>query len=170
MPPHPSEEHTRYRSISASGEARQHNGNVYNSNSYHYTLRQRRSDETLGEDQRGAVLLKAAAEGQTPRVKRLLTLGADIDYADEDQGQTALHHAVLSGFEDVVGVLLEGGADVNAQSYSDITALHLAALKGRATVTKLLLTYRASVHVLGSWAGYHCIALFSTVMSRSAQH
>lgn len=119
--PLPTNGPSHYRNISADGSARQHVGNVYNQNSYHYTLRQRRSDETLREDQRSGVLLKAAAEGQTPRIKRLLKLGADTDYADESSGYTALHHAVLSGFEDVVEGLLEAGADVNAQSHSNFT-------------------------------------------------
>lgn len=140
---------TNYRDISASGQARQHNGNLYNNNSYHYSLRERRSDETLRDDQRSKVLLKAAAEGQTPRVKRLLVLRADIDFADRDDGYTGFHHAVLSGFEDVVAALLEAGADIKAQSTSHSAPIHLAALKRRSNITDLLLRYRAVIHAPG---------------------
>ena len=60
------------------------------------------------------MLLKAAAEGQTVRVNRLLRLGVNVDFCDED-GMTALHHAVLSGFEDTVQTLLDVGRAVNAE-------------------------------------------------------
>lgn len=51
---------------SASGQARQQVGNNYNNTTYNYTLRKRRSDETLREDARNIALLRAAAEGQRP--------------------------------------------------------------------------------------------------------
>ena len=63
----------------------------------------------------------------------LLHLGADLDYFDDD-GFTALHHAVLSGFEDVVDILLNAGADVNAATWDYGTPLHLAAMKARSNV------------------------------------
>ena len=94
------------------------------------------------------MLLKAAAEGQKPRVNYLINrLGVDIDHSDE-LGYTALHHAALSGFEDIVETLLEAGIDVNAQSVQFGTPLHLAAAKSRTAVVDLLIRYRADVNVL----------------------
>lgn len=147
----------KFSELSASGQARQHNGNVYNNTSYSYTVRKRKSDDTLRENERNRAFLTAAAEGQRPRVSYLLKRGVDLDHSDDD-GFTALHHACLSGFEDVVEVLLEAGADVNAQSFDLGTPLCLAALRGRENVVKLLLNYRASVHKAGLWAGtpLHC--------------
>ncbi|KAF7189594.1 Ankyrin repeat domain-containing protein 2 [Pseudocercospora fuligena] len=123
----------------------------------HYNIRQRRSDETLREDGRHRALINAASEGQTPRVKHLLHLGAEIDHADE-YGLTALHHAALSGFHDTVCALLEAGADVNADSLECGTPLHLAALKGRSHVVRLLLDARADVSRRSRMVGtpLHC--------------
>lgn len=92
-----------------------------------------------------------------PRVRYLLHLGVELDHSDDD-GFTALHHAVLSGFEDVVDVLREAGADVNAQSLDCGTPLHLAAVKARRDVVRLLLRSRANVKALSRQMGsaLHC--------------
>jgi hypothetical protein len=55
----------QYTDISADGQARQHNGNVYNTNTNNYTIRQRRSDDTMRESDLNKRFSKAAAEGQT---------------------------------------------------------------------------------------------------------
>lgn len=149
---------------SASGEARQYIGNVTNNTSYSYTLRKRRSDDTLRENERSQILLIAAAEGQRPRLNYLLTRGVNLDWSD-NQGFTGLHHASLSGFEDVVQILLEAGADVNAQSLDFGTPLCLAALRGRENVVKLLLDYRANLSKAGLWVGtpLHCACFVGSV-------
>jgi ankyrin repeat protein len=108
---------------------------------YNYTLRARRSDETLREDDRNGLLLRAAAQGQLPRIKNLLRLGADVDFADET-GFTALHHAVSSGFEDCVKELIDNGADINSLTNCGV-ALNIAAGKRRVHVVEILLRARA---------------------------
>lgn len=125
---------------------------------YKYTIQKRRSDETLREDQRNKQLLKAAAAGHTPRVRYLLELGVDRDFSDEEAGFTALHHAALSGFEDTVELLLNEGADVEAQSLVRGTPMHLAALKGRVNILKLLLSFRAEPNATSASVGrpLHC--------------
>jgi ankyrin repeat protein len=70
----------------------------------------------LNNQDRNKALLKASAEAQTDRVRKLIRDGADVDVSDEDYGFTALHHAVLSGFEDTVEELIVTGADINAVS------------------------------------------------------
>ncbi|USW53303.1 Putative ankyrin repeat-containing domain superfamily [Septoria linicola] len=138
----------------ARDNSRQHNGNVYNHNTNHYTIRQRRSDETLREDGRNRELLRAAAEGQTRRVEYLIQAGADRDYSDDRDGFTALHHAALSGFEDTVEVLVSTyGLDVNAPSLEHGTPLCLAALKARVNIVRLLLDARANVNAQGGSLG-----------------
>ncbi|KAI5358295.1 putative ankyrin repeat-containing domain superfamily [Septoria linicola] len=138
----------------ARDNSRQHNGNVYNHNTNHYTIRQRRSDETLREDGRNRELLRAAAEGQTRRVEYLIQAGADRDYSDDRDGFTALHHAALSGFEDTVEVLVSTyGLDVNAPSLEHGTPLCLAALKARVNFVRLLLDARANVNAQGRSLG-----------------
>ena len=141
-----------YAGQSAGGDARQHNGNVYNNNTYNYTQSQRRADGNLFDAQRSNALLDAAASGQTSRVKYLLESGADIDHKDKDE-MTALHHAVLSGFEDCVQVLLDAHADVNASGHECGTPLCLAVGKRRARVARLLLEYRANGEAPGGCFG-----------------
>jgi ankyrin repeat protein len=101
----------------------------------------RRSDETLREDQRNLLLLRAAAEGQLPRMQHLLRLGIEIDFSDGD-GFAALHHAVLSGFEDCVKELINWGLDVNAMTQHGVP-LNLAAQKERVHVISILVAARA---------------------------
>ena len=148
----PHDHSNNYTNISAAGEARQHNGNVYNNKTNYYTIRQRRSDETLREGALNKTFLRAAAEGQTRRVEVLLERGADPDHTDEDD-LTALHHACFSGFEDTVEVLLGMGFDVNAHSKLYGNPLCLAALKGRRNVVEILLSARANIEGHGGELG-----------------
>jgi ankyrin repeat protein len=59
------------------------------------------------------LLLQAAEAGDLPRVKALLTGGADCN-ARNANGATALMLAAHAGRLDVVRVLIDAGADVNA--------------------------------------------------------
>lgn len=57
-------------------------------------------------------------------IERLLALGADASSQDED-GQSALHYAVLTGSIEIVRCLLELGSLVNQQDSLGRTPLHL---------------------------------------------
>ena len=111
---------------------------------HYYPIRQRRSDDKLREGERNLALLKAAAEGQTVRIRKLLSDGVDIDFREKADGPTVLHNAVLSGFEDVVDELIAAGADVNAVCSDYGTPICLAALKARRNIFEVLLSHRAS--------------------------
>lgn len=76
------------------------------------------------------------------RLRYLIRLGAEIDHSD-DQGLTALHHAVLSGFEDCVKELVKVGTDLNAVTAFEETPLNLAAQKKREHIVRILLKARA---------------------------
>jgi ankyrin repeat protein len=77
----------------------------------------------------------------------LIRDGADVDFVDMSDGFTALHHAVLSGFEDTVEELIVAGADINAVSLLSFSPLSLAALKARSNIVEQLLSRRASILV-----------------------
>ena len=147
--------------FSAADHARQHVGNNYSTSNYHYTVRKRKSDDTLHDNQRDQAFLDSAADGQLQRLKHLYRLGVDIDYVDKD-GLTALHHAALSGFQDVVEYLWDIGCNVNAHSVNHGTPLCLAALKGRERIVKLLVDdrRRAKIQLKGAMNGspLHCAA------------
>ena len=105
------------------------------------TIRYRQSRDSR------SLLEIAAAKGYADIVRRLLEGGAPVDMRAPYQ-ETALHGAALYGQLDVVRVLLEWGADVNAQDKQ--TALHAAAIHGDEEVVRILLQAGASPDALTS--------------------
>ena len=91
-------------------------------------------DISSDQDLSGSVFI-----GNLAAVKQALTDGADPDAMDPQSGSTMLSIAALMGHTEIVALLLEHGADVNAKSRDGGTALHAAAFLGRAEATKLLL-------------------------------
>lgn len=179
-----------FQGQTASGNSRMHVGHHYNSEfttasaiSYHihlfvvdnytnknyYSLRQRRSDETLRESQRDDALLTTASHGHTPRVAYLLRLGADVDHSD-DRGFTALHFAALTGFQDTMDALSQGGANIEAQSLDLGTSLHLAAWKGHGGSVRFLQGSRANVNAGSKFLGrpLHCASFSGSLESTKA--
>ena len=62
-------------------------------------------------------------------VSHLLDNGSDVNKEDEE-GITALHHAVSKNNDMMVNALLENGADINKQNKEGKTALFQAVEKG----------------------------------------
>jgi ankyrin repeat protein len=96
------------------------------------------------ESIRGQKLLHAAAAaGMSDAVRFLVELGVtpDLpgpDYFGGEGAQTALVYAVMEGHRAVVEVLLQAGADVNADQGGNMLALHLAAMCGNLEIIQLL--------------------------------
>jgi ankyrin repeat protein len=77
----------------------------------------------------------------------LLRWGANVDLRNA-QGATALHDAALAGKLDVVQLLVEKGANVNAKdNESGATPLHHAASWGRTEVVTFLLENGADASI-----------------------
>jgi ankyrin repeat protein len=77
---------------------------------------------------------------------------------DNDGGWTRLHRVAYNGHEAVVRLLVENGADIEAQDADEGTALHWAAKNGHKTVVQLLLENRAETGL--KWAaenGYEAV-------------
>ena len=75
-------------------------------------------------------------------VVNLLLARKDIDVnARDNYGNISLHNAARNGFTEVVKLLLNAGAKVNAQNNSnfDLTPLDFAIIENKAEVVKLLL-------------------------------
>ena len=80
-------------------------------------------------------LMMAALKGQLDVVKRLIALDADVN----KPGWTPLHYAATSGQTEVIRVLLENHAFIDAQSPNGTTPLMMAASYGSPEAVKLLL-------------------------------
>ena len=98
-------------------------------------------------------LSTAAFTGDVAAMKQALTDGADPNTKDPQSGNTLLATAALMGHTEIVTLLLEHGADVNARNRDDGTALHAAAFFGRTETVKLLLEKGADTTLRNNMGG-----------------
>ena len=98
-------------------------------------------------------LSEAAFTGDIAAVKQGLAGGADPNAKDPQSGNTLLAVAALMGHTEIVTLLLEHGADVNARNRDDGTALHAAAFLGRTETVKLLLEKGADTTLRNNMGG-----------------
>eukprot|EP00054_Salpingoeca_dolichothecata_P018819 m.116198 g.116198 ORF g.116198 m.116198 type:complete len:975 (-) comp23025_c0_seq2:57-2981(-) len=89
-------------------------------------------------------LLSAATEGDEEDLKEQLARGVHPDSANAD-GLTALHQVCIDDRPHLAEVLLNAGANVNAQDNEKWTPLHAAASCGMIAVVKTLLQHGADV-------------------------
>ena len=66
-------------------------------------------------------------------------------------GGTALHEAAKGGHKEVVTLLLQHGAEIDARTLLKETSLHLAAKEGHAQVIRLLIAAGASLTAIDDW-------------------
>lgn len=91
-------------------------------------------------------------------IKTLIACGANVNCATSNTGNTALKLAVrtasskagqlLAAGVGCIRLLLNHGAQVNAQDHKGQTALHKACLGGREVIINLLLEFEADVNIL----------------------
>ena len=89
----------------------------------------------------------------------LIAAGADVNEKGKVSGP--LSCAVCWGRTDVVKVLIDNGADVNAKDDSGDTPLHWAAFTGARKITRMLIAAGADVNAKDSegWTPLHMAAL-----------
>ena len=95
--------------------------------------------------------LRAVKHGDAARTAELLAAApALLHLRDEEDASTPLHHAAWKGHPEVATVLLDAGADVNAQSTNGHyggTPLHCAAHGNQSAVARLLIERGADLNV-----------------------
>ena len=111
-------------------------------------------------------LMWAAANGREEVARLLLEAGADTEWqvhddnddnddndddADVPELLTVLHVVASRGYREVVGILLEFGANMEAVNRDGRRPLHLASLKGHADVAQLLLESGADEEAEDRW-------------------
>mmetsp|Transcript_1671 Transcript_1671/g.2852 ORF Transcript_1671/g.2852 Transcript_1671/m.2852 type:complete len:329 (+) Transcript_1671:1088-2074(+) len=78
-------------------------------------------------------------------VIRLLDLGADLEYRQDEEGYTALHVAVMRGNQQITWLLLDRGADISTADLWGRTPLILACVYNHLEIVKLLLSRGADI-------------------------
>lgn len=105
-------------------------------------------------EEAGLSLLDEVVRGDAGRVKALIEAGADVNVPGEWLGYTPLHWAAAGGHVDVIKLLLDNGAHVDARTTpipplmakTQLTPLHLAARSDRLGAVEALLEAGAEVN------------------------
>ncbi|MEJ2719445.1 MAG: ankyrin repeat domain-containing protein [Deltaproteobacteria bacterium] len=113
-------------------------------------------------------LIEAAKTGRVKEVVRLLKTGANMQASDKKYRMTPLMWACHKNHPEVVKVLLDRGADVNARYGNPQTPLMKAAREGNLEIVRLLLKHGAEVNAksdigdtplhLAAWKGHLDVA------------
>nr|XP_014283378.1 protein phosphatase 1 regulatory subunit 16A isoform X1 [Halyomorpha halys] len=90
------------------------------------------------------ILLEAASRNDIAEVRKLLMRGVSPDSTNED-GLTALHQCCIDDNEEMMKLLLEFGANVNAEDSERWTPLHAAATCGHLHLVKHLIANGADL-------------------------
>lgn len=98
----------------------------------------RRAKTTRVRFKGNIMLLESAARNDLEDVKRLLSAGVNPDVTNED-GLTALHQCCIDDNEEMLKLLLEFGASVNARDTELWTPLHAAATCGHVHLCRYLI-------------------------------
>jgi hypothetical protein len=99
-------------------------------------------------------LVRAAYNENIAEVKRLLEEGTDVNQTERRYiGRTALHMAAAKGNYDMVKLLLEHGATVDARDEGNNTPLLVAMLESQAEVAELLIDNGADIKIVQDYKG-----------------
>ena len=97
---------------------------------------------------------EAATTGNIEAVKQHLANGTDVNAQNGPVGRTPLHEAALRGHKEVVELVIDKDADVNAKDWMSRTPLHNAALDGHKEIVELLIAKGADVNAKGESGFY----------------
>jgi ankyrin repeat protein len=86
-------------------------------------------------------IFQAALNGDVAKVKSLLKDNPHLASSKDEFGNSSLHWAALKGYKDIVELLLQYGAEVNARSDHGFTPLGNAAGEGQQEIVQLLLAH-----------------------------
>ena len=93
-------------------------------------------------------MIKAAKTGQLDKIKLLLAADPKLVDARDSDGSTPLHCATWKGHPELVALLLDAGADVNARNNNEhwgTTPLHAAAHANQAAIAQMLIDHGADL-------------------------
>ena len=83
--------------------------------------------------------------GHAKTVKLFIERGADVNEAGLGISRTVLHEAIERNALDIVKVLIENGADIEAKNSNKYTPLHMAAKQGQTEIVEYLIENGANL-------------------------
>uniref|UniRef100_A0A0G4HXP8 EF-hand domain-containing protein n=1 Tax=Chromera velia CCMP2878 TaxID=1169474 RepID=A0A0G4HXP8_9ALVE len=86
----------------------------------------------------GKKLLDGARNGHLKHVEEAIKNQVDVNFCEPPYNKSALIYAAYKGFDNIIKVLLEKGADINQADGEGRTALHEAAFHGKLSTVQLL--------------------------------
>jgi ankyrin repeat protein len=95
-----------------------------------------------------AEIHEAAGEGDLAKIKALVSEDSNLIHSKNERGSTPLHSASFGGHAEVVGFLVDKGADIEAVNGGGFTPLQLASYGGHREVVKLLLDKGADINAV----------------------
>lgn len=107
--------------------------------------------KATAKDSYGYSALQVAAgckNAELSVIEDLIQKGADVRHKSDKDGCTSLHDACMSGTPDVVKLLIDKGADVNAADKQGTTPLMLAVKSNSIPKVEILLERGADIHLL----------------------
>ena len=103
-------------------------------------------------DDRRTSLLHIAARSNQPNVlKLLLQRGAKVNVRDKGARDTPLHEAVMEKAYQCAELLLQAGAETEAENHDHETPLIVACMRGDLPLVKVLLRYGADPNTAGAY-------------------
>ncbi|MBN1272901.1 MAG: ankyrin repeat domain-containing protein [Candidatus Aminicenantes bacterium] len=95
---------------------------------------------------------EASANGNLKQVMEILKKDPHLLNQPDQNGRTPLHHACITGKNQMAGYLIEQGAELDPKDENKNTPLHIAALRGNLELVKMLLKKGSkSIHEGASW-------------------
>ena len=103
-----------------------------------------------------ALLCTAVEKEHTEIAKLLLNNGSKVNNGNEYPSVTPLHFAVQNGDVEIIQMLLDKDANINALNISGHTPFHLALISKKIEIIRILLNRGATVEPTSRYGMYCC--------------